>query len=101
MFLPGCLETRYSLARDFRTPWWVVQTGAHSYGLRVGVFENYMSKGRGQQSPWLSEEINNAATGGGGGVSIQEKHGEKRDRKNEKKQQGQKKNRRKNESQYT
>lgn len=50
MLLSGCLETRYSAARDAWHPGVIGGSDrTHLQGTGAGVFENFMREGRGQQ----------------------------------------------------
>ena len=63
MFLSGCLETRYSPARDAGHPGVIGGSDKpHLQGMGAGVFENFMREGRGQQPFWPSSGINNVGT---------------------------------------
>lgn len=70
MLLSDYLETRYSPARDAGHPGMIMgppgmiagPDRAHWQGIGAGLFENFMSEGRGQQPLWPSAEINNVGT---------------------------------------
>lgn len=97
MFVSGCLETRYSPARDAGHPGVIGGSEkAHLQGMGAGVFENLMREGRGQQPFWPSSETSNVGTRvlSQGGMKRRQRS-EKRDvgkEKEDKKRKGQSQN---------